>query len=78
MKTSIIIIMLMTGVLFAQNGGVTSPGAMGAGQGWSDGGNIGAGIENAQGEVTEPGKGWSTQEGDDKGSDEDAKKESKE
>lgn len=89
MKTSIIMIILVSSVLFAQNGagagvaaginesGIVSPGALGAGQGWSDGGNIGTGIENAQGEVSEPGKGWSTQKGDEKGN-EDAKKESKE
>jgi len=83
MKTSLIMIILLSSVLFAQNGagaaagidksGIVSPGAIGAGQGWSDGGNIGTGIENAQGEVSEPGKGWSTQEGDEKGN-EDAKK----
>jgi len=84
MKTVIVMIILASSVLFAQNGagvpagidksGIVSPGA---GQGWSDGNNIGTGIHNAQGEVSEPGKGWSTQEGDEKGN-EDAKKESKE
>lgn len=83
MKTSIIMVILLSGVLFAQNGsGIAQgiqQGGLNAGQSWSSGHNIGAGAEDhAKGEMAEPGKGWSTQEGEDKGNDEDAKKENKE
>ncbi len=42
--------------------------SMTAGHGWSAGETMGTGMENAQGEVTDPGQGWSTQEGVPKGS----------
>lgn len=84
MKKSLILIVLLTGALFAKNAGevtpqtqVTTPdaqmGAAAAGHGWSNGENLGTGSENANGEIADPGQPWATQEGHEKGSEDSQK-----